>query len=89
MTWAEDRQPSKFWPLHWLPWEQGLESARISTFGYNAHFSEAGNGSIANISDFAKSLLYDMRHGSQPKGAPAIGHVSHGLLVQKQMNDSE
>ena len=83
MTWARNRQLDNFWPLEWLPHEQGLESARISTFGYNAHFSATGKNSISNISDFAKNLLYDMRYGSQANSGPAFGDVRSAYVALK------
>jgi hypothetical protein len=60
-TWSKNRDLELFWPKEWLPFEPVISGARILTFGYNAHFLAAGPGTIANISDFAKSLLFEMK----------------------------
>ena len=57
-----------FWPGQWLPLEHDLSTARVLSFGYNAHFMSTGPNSTANISDFAKDLLYDMRLGKDKAG---------------------
>lgn len=62
-TWAKNRDENLFWPSRWLPLEPGISTARILSFGYNAHFMSTGPNSITNISDFAKDLLYEMRLG--------------------------
>lgn len=62
-TWSKNRDEGLFWPGQWLPSEPDICTARVLSFGYNAHFRSTGPNSIANISDFAKDLLYDMRFG--------------------------
>lgn len=62
-TWSRNRDPDLFWPQKWLPLEPDICTARIFSFGYNAHFSSSGPNSIAGISDFAKSLLFAMKFG--------------------------
>lgn len=76
-TWAKNRDEDFFWPGRWLPSEPGISRARILSFGYNAHFMSMGQNSIANISDFAKDLLYDMRLGKdKAMGDLEIGKVT-------------
>lgn len=60
-TWAKGRDPEYFWPQKWLPFEPGIQTARILSFGYNANLNIAGSGPITRISDFAKELLYEMK----------------------------
>jgi hypothetical protein len=62
-TWTKDQHPSSRWPQRWLPSEREICTARILTFGYNARFQQSGPGSASSISDFAKSLLFDMKYG--------------------------
>ena len=92
-TWSKNRDPALFWPLEWLPYERTLSSARISTFGYNAHFmSTSDTGSILKISHFAKDLLFQLRFAKGAAEKPlAIGtapiifvaHSMGGLVVKK------
>lgn len=92
-TWCYDHDPVYFWPLNWLPYEPVISSARISTFGYNAHFASfAEPSNIYNISDFAKELLFRLRfaHDSNETalhiGSAPIIFVAHsmgGLVVKK------
>ncbi|KAJ9615502.1 hypothetical protein H2200_001577 [Cladophialophora chaetospira] len=92
-TWSRDRDPTLFWPLEWLPFERTISSARISTFGYNAHFtSTTDTGSILNITHFAKDLLFQLRFAKGAAEKPlAIGtapiifvaHSMGGLVVKK------
>ncbi|KAL9122773.1 MAG: hypothetical protein Q9187_000671 [Circinaria calcarea] len=62
-TWSKNRDPELCWPQKWLPLDHEICTARILTFGYNAHFSSTGPNSINGISDFAKALLFDMKYG--------------------------
>ncbi|KAJ9500638.1 hypothetical protein H2202_003854 [Exophiala xenobiotica] len=92
-TWSKNRDPALFWPLEWLPFERTISSARISTFGYNAHFtSTSDTGSILNISHFAKDLLFQLRFAKGAAEKPlAVGtapiifvaHSMGGLVVKK------
>lgn len=91
-TWAKNRDENLFWPSRWLPLEPGISTARILSFGYNAHFMSTGPNSIANISDFAKDLLYEMRLGKDRAmsdlgiGKVPIVFIAHsmgGLVVKK------
>ncbi|KAI1123686.1 hypothetical protein F5Y10DRAFT_251265 [Nemania abortiva] len=90
-TWSKNHDSSFFWPKLWLPFEPDIESARIFTFGYNANWRGATK-SIANITDFAKELLFEMRFGRDSSGddlnlgANPIIFVVHsmgGLVVKK------
>jgi hypothetical protein len=55
-TWT-DPKTGGFWPA-WLSEDEGFESVRITTFGYNADFHNIlAPQSILGISDFSKQLL--------------------------------
>ena len=92
-TWSENRDPALFWPLEWLPHEVSLSSARILTFGYNAHFAQlSGKANILNISDFAKELLYALRFATGAEQRPLrigtvpiifVAHSMGGLVAKK------
>lgn len=76
-TWSYNRDASLFWPKLWLPLEPDISTARILTFGYNAHFLSTGPKNISGISDFAKSLLFDLKFGKDSDGEDlGIGEVS-------------
>jgi hypothetical protein len=62
-TWSKNRDPELFWPRTWLPSEPDICTARILTFGYNAHYRSLAPNNILSISDFAKNLLFEMRFG--------------------------
>jgi hypothetical protein len=53
-TWTKSGEPSRYWPLEWLPKDIGFRDVRIHSFGYNSNWEKEG---IGNIYDFAKSLL--------------------------------
>ena len=91
-TWSRDHNPELFWPGLWLPLETELERTRIFTFGYNANFRPGEAKSAANISDFAKELLFELRFGKAHDGesfgigeTPLIfvAHSMGGLLAKK------
>ena len=93
-TWSKNRDLRLFWPQQWLPYEADLASARILTFGYNAHFSSVSYGkqNILNISDFAKDLLFSLKFATGEGerkldiGSIPIVFVAHsmgGLVVKK------
>lgn len=78
-TWSRNRDSDLFWPQRWLPLEHDICTTRIFSFGYNAHFTSSGPNSIANISDFAKSLLFAMKFGKGKDGEDlGIGSVGPG-----------
>ena len=75
-TWSYNRDAEHFWPKLWLPKENDICTARILTFGYNAHFLSTGPNSISGISDFAKSLLFEMKFGKDEGGEDlSVGKV--------------
>lgn len=75
-TWSKNKDPNLFWPKEWLPHEPDISTARVLSFGYNAHFAAPGRN-ILNISDFARDLLFAMKFGTdEHSGALDIGHVS-------------
>ncbi|MCJ1477255.1 hypothetical protein MMC13_005926 [Lambiella insularis] len=91
-SWSKNRDLDFCWPQHWLPKEAEISSARILTFGYDAHFSSTGPTSVSNIGDFAKALLYDMKFGKDDASRDlAIGeapvvfvvHSMGGLVFKK------
>ena len=101
-TWSKNHDPDLYWPGRWLPYEQDIGRARISSFGYNANFRPGSSKSISNISDFAKELLYEMRFSEDNNGenleigkVPIIfvAHSMGGLVVKKAyllgQNDTE
>lgn len=73
-TWSKNRDPELFWPHKWLPTEPDIKSARILSFGYNAHFASSGPSTISRISDFAKDLLFAMRFSNNSE----MSHLSIG-----------
>jgi hypothetical protein len=67
-----------------------LASARISSFGYDAHFAERGASNTSTIIDFAQQLLYRLKFHTQAQnsnlGKVPIIFVVHSMggLVAKQ-----
>jgi len=101
-TWSKNHDPDLFWPGRWLPLEPDIGKARIFSFGYNAGFRVGTAKSIANIADFAKDLLFEMRFAKDDNGddweigsVPIIFvvHSMGGLVVKKAyllgQNDEE
>jgi hypothetical protein len=80
-TWSKNRDPTLFWPKEWLPFERDISTARLLSFGYNAHFAAAGSN-IFNISDFAKELLFGMKFGMDKQSKLlGVGQVSLFVIV--------
>lgn len=84
MTWSKHRNPDLFWPLKFLPFEQGINKARILVFGYNSNFRPGSAKTKASVLDFAKDLLYDMKY-STDESLPEVedlrmGEVGHNPL---------
>lgn len=89
-TWSHNHDPDFFWPQLWLPKDPKLHRARLFTYGYDSQIM--GPKSVANITDFAKALLFDMRHNKcngdhslSLSEAPIIfvAHSMGGLVVKK------
>ncbi|KAI0602218.1 WD40-repeat-containing domain protein [Biscogniauxia sp. FL1348] len=72
-TWCLNRDLANLWPQLWLPEETDLSTARILTFGYNAHFSSKKEQAALTIGDFANDLLFRMKYGE--KGTDRLGQV--------------
>ncbi|XDG07500.1 hypothetical protein ABKA04_007115 [Annulohypoxylon sp. FPYF3050] len=77
MTWSHDRNPDFFWPLKFLPHEPDINEARILTFGYNADFRPGSNKNKMSVLDFAKDLLFDLKH-AQDESVPEIEDLGMG-----------
>lgn len=86
-SWCSDRNLDNLWPKLWLPDE--LPTARILTFGYNAHFSSKKEQVSCTIGDFANDLLFRMKYGENTPerlGQVPIIVVAHsmgGLVFKK------
>ncbi|KLU88588.1 hypothetical protein MAPG_07574 [Magnaporthiopsis poae ATCC 64411] len=86
-TWCRDRDLDNFWPQLWLP--HALPTARVLTFGYNAHFSSRKEQASSTIGDFAADLLFRMKYGEttpERLGQVPIVIVAHsmgGLVFKK------
>lgn len=81
-SWCKGRDPELLWPKLWLPHEPGLSSARILTFGYNAHFGSTKGSSSQTIGDFATDLLFRMKYGDaeiESLGDAPIIVVAHSM----------
>ncbi|CAM1502649.1 Fc.00g074250.m01.CDS01 [Cosmosporella sp. VM-42] len=72
-TWCRHRDYDTLWPQSWLPLEEGLTSARVLTFGYNANFSTKKQRTSLTIGDFARDLLFQMKYGEN--GDDRLGQV--------------
>lgn len=72
-TWCSNRDLENLWPQLWLPEEVELSTARILTFGYNAHFSSKKEQASLTIGDFANDLLFRMKYGEN--GPERLGQV--------------
>lgn len=72
-TWCHNRDLENLWPQLWLPQEQDLSTARILSFGYNAHFSSSKEQASLTIGDFANDLLFRMKYGEN--GPERLGQV--------------
>lgn len=88
-TWCFRRDVDYLWPQLWLPEEEGLSTARILTYGYDAHFSSKKERASLAIGDFANDLLFRMRYsenGPYHLGQVPIVVVAHsmgGLVFKK------
>lgn len=80
-TWSKNKDPALFWPKEWLPFERNISTARVLSFGYNAHFAASGSN-IFNISDFATELLFGMKFGrDEQSNHLGVGQVSCLFLI--------
>ncbi|OIW31154.1 hypothetical protein CONLIGDRAFT_653742 [Coniochaeta ligniaria NRRL 30616] len=81
-TWCKNRDLDLLWPGNWLPEDTDLSTARILTFGYNAHFSSKKQQASLTIGDFANDLLFSMKYGGDGDvnmGEVPIIIVAHSL----------
>ncbi|KAI1460210.1 hypothetical protein F4805DRAFT_418612 [Annulohypoxylon moriforme] len=77
MTWSYDRNIDFFWPLKFLPLEPDISQARILSFGYNANFRPGSAKNKMSILDFAKDLLFDLKH-AQDKSVQELEDLAMG-----------
>lgn len=79
-----------YWPVQWLPADPDVQQTRIFTFGYNADFRSSTQSVNLGISDFSKTLLYDMVYGRGQTGENFdLGRVSLGSIlgIKPQVNN--
>jgi hypothetical protein len=77
MSWSHDHNPDLFWPLKFLPLDPEIAEARILSFGYNANFRPGSGKNTMSILDFAKDLLFDLKH-SQDELGPELEDLRMG-----------
>ncbi|KAI9748775.1 MAG: hypothetical protein M4579_007119 [Chaenotheca gracillima] len=91
-SWSWQRDVAHFWPGKWLPKEDSINTARILSFGYDAHFKSGSSGVVSSISDFAKDLLFCMKFGTTEDAEQLhlgkrpiiiIAHSMGGLIAKK------
>jgi hypothetical protein len=84
-TWTHPESNS-FWPL-WLPNVQGLENARITTFGYDSTWNEIWKpNNILDISDFADQLLNSLRrHYSLYGNVSIVLPICQSFIVSRRI----
>lgn len=91
-TWSKNRDLDYFWPLKFLPHEQDINTARISTFGYNSHFRPGSGKSRMSVLDFAKDLLYDLKYAHDEESPESeslgMGEVCGYPTVFRNLADS-
>ena len=57
-TWTH-QQTKSFWPP-WLSKVNGLENARIMTFGYDSSWNKVWANNVLDIHDIAKQLVHEL-----------------------------
>ncbi|KAM0258564.1 hypothetical protein ACHAQJ_003735 [Trichoderma viride] len=77
MTWAHNHSLDFFWPQRFLSLEPDINEARILVFGYNGKFRSGSGKNTMSILDFAKDLLFDLKH-AQDESAPEMGNLRMG-----------
>ena len=89
MGWLKPHLTYPRWPKHWLPDEVDMSSARILTYGYQAHFSSKKEQTTLTTNDFANDLLFRMKYDEETEeklGQVPIIFVTHsmgGLVFKK------
>ncbi|RYC54364.1 hypothetical protein CHU98_g11846 [Xylaria longipes] len=86
-TWCKGDDLNLFWPQTWLPREQGLQNARVHSFGYNADWA-ATKETALDLHDFGRALLTEMNTSPFLRGAREtpiflVGHSMGGLVIKK------
>jgi hypothetical protein len=84
-TWTKDGDETKFWPQKFLASEPGLSNTRIFSFGYTAFYLDAKSSSELSITDFARSLLADLKN--EPERT--LGQVSSPTSACTRLTDLE
>ncbi|KAK5097145.1 hypothetical protein LTS08_007166 [Lithohypha guttulata] len=91
-TWTTDDDTETLWPQEWLPADQVLSSARISTFGYSVQLSALNEPETLDFSGWAKELLLNLHFKTGREAKPLkigavpllfVGHGLGGLVVKK------
>ncbi|RYP81120.1 hypothetical protein DL769_002129 [Monosporascus sp. CRB-8-3] len=92
LSWCMRHDLDLYWPLKWLPNDPDTQQTRIFTFGYNADFRSSSQSANLGISDFSKTLLFDMLYGTDQDGKPFnfgqrpvvfVTHSMGGLVFKK------
>ncbi|KAI1356446.1 hypothetical protein F5Y01DRAFT_323867 [Xylaria sp. FL0043] len=85
-TWSKTPNSSHFWPKSWLPEDPDFQDVRIHSFGYKADWGERRQ-SILNISDFAQSLLGELKNNPLIRRDTTrlilVGHSMGGCVAKK------
>lgn len=81
-TWCFAEDPSYFWPKAWLSMEPAFRHVRISSFGYNADWTD-GKETTLNVHDFGRSLLESIRTSSYLRTSETVRHacITQSILL--------
>ena len=84
LSWSKNHDLDLFWPLKFLPFEPGINEARLLTFGYNANFGPGSRKNKMSVLDFAKDLLYDLKYAKDESG-PELDELNMGEVCSDSM----
>jgi hypothetical protein len=79
-TWSKDGDPEYCWPKKFLPNEHDINTARISTFGYDTNVKPGSPKHLLSILDCAKDLLYDLKF-AQDEEVPENDGLGMGEVI--------
>ncbi|KAL9611656.1 MAG: hypothetical protein Q9167_003724 [Letrouitia subvulpina] len=80
-TWTKDGDDNTFWPEKFLPSEPVFSKTRILSFGYTAFFTSSNAAKQTNITDFARSLLANLKNDSEI----SVGQVGGSSLPSERI----